>query len=257
MKTVLITGASSGIGYELAHVFARNKFNLVMVARSEDKLKQLQKNLIEKHAVLVDIFGLDLSVMSNIDTLCAGLQAKGIGVDILVNNAGFGDFGIFYKRDWKKEEMMLNLNINALTYLTRLFLPMMVKNKYGKILNVASVAAFMPGPLMSVYHATKAYVLSFSMAIANELKGSGVTVTTLCPGPTVSGFQDAASLGDSVFFKGKRVPTSAMVAEFGYKALMKGKLKAVHGFIYKMMVFFIPFFSVKFITSTARKLQEK
>jgi len=255
MRTVLITGASGGIGLELARVFAGNKYNLILAARSEEKLKELQQELVDKHAVAVYIYCLDLSVMSNIEFLFYDLQSKAVDVDILINNAGFGDYGFFYRCDWKKQEMMLNLNMVALTFLTRLFLPKMIQNQYGKILNVASVAAFMPGPMMSVYHATKAYVLSYSLAIANELKGTGVTVTTLCPGPTKSGFKDTASIGNSFFFKNKRIPSSAVVAEYGYKALMKGKLKAVHGFKFKLMLFFLPFIPVRFITSTVRKLQ--
>ncbi len=257
IKTVLITGASGGIGYEFAQIFAQNKFNLVLVARSEDKLIELQKSLISQYAVSVDVFAKDISIISNIDLLFNELQKKQIVIDILINNAGFGDYGFFSQTNWKKEEMMINLNISALTYLTKLFLPKMIENKYGKILNLASVAAFLPGPLMAIYYATKAYVLSFSSAIANELKGSGVTVTALCPGPTQSGFSDAAALGESKLFKNKSLPSSKIVAEYGYKALMKGKITVIHGVSNKMMVFMMRFLPKKLLISTVRKMQEK
>jgi uncharacterized protein len=256
-KTVLITGASGGIGYEFAQIFAHNKYNLVLVARSEDKLLELQKKLLSQYDISVEIFAIDISSISNIDLLYTELQKKQVVIDILINNAGFGDYGYFYQTNWKKEEMMINLNIAALTYLTKLFLPKMIENKDGKILNLASVAAFLPGPLMAVYYATKAYVLSFSSAIANELKGTGVTVTALCPGPTKSGFSDAAALGDSKLFKKKSLPTAKVVAEYGYKALMKGKTIAIQGASNKMLMFMIRFIPKKLLISTVRKMQEK
>lgn len=256
-KTVLITGASSGIGYEFAHIFAQHKYNLVLVARSEDKLIELQKKLITQYAVSVEVFAKDISIISNIDLLYAEIQKKQIVIEVLINNAGFGDYGFFSQTNWKKEEMMINLNITALTYLTKLFLPKMLENKNGKILNLASIAAFLPGPLMAIYYATKAYVLSFSSAIANELKGTGVTVTALCPGPTASNFSEAAALGESKLFKNKKLPTSKVVAEYGYKALMKGKTTAVHGFSNKMLVLMMPFVPKKLLISTVRNMQEK
>ncbi len=257
MKTVLITGASGGIGYEFALIFARNKYNLVLVARSEDKLIELKNKLTSEIGISVEVFAKDISILANIDELYAELQKKQIVIDILINNAGFGDYGYFYQTNWKKEDMMLNLNIISLTYLTKLFLPKMIENKYGKILNLASIAAFLPGPLMAIYYATKAYVLSFSSAIANELKGTGVTVTSLCPGPTQSGFSDAAALGESKLFKKKSLPTAKVVAEYGYKSLMKGKLVAVHGAFNKFEVFIMRFAPRKLLLSTIRNMQEK
>ena len=177
-------------------------------------------------------------------------------IDYLINNAGFGDYGLFYESDWDKQERMINLNMLALTQLTHLFLPDMLKRKSGKIMNVASTAAFQPGPLMSVYYASKAYVLFFSEAIANELEGTGVTVTALCPGPTKSGFQKAANVEHSKMLNAKSIPTSKKVAEYGYKAMMKGKHVAVHGFMNKELTFFSRRAPKKFILKTVRRMNE-
>lgn len=228
MATALITGASSGIGLELAKIFAGNKINLVLVARSENKLIELSKEL-QQQDVKVHVLVKDLSDYNTAKEIFDWCNQQGIVIDYLVNNAGVGDFGLFNESDWIKQEQMINLNITALTYLTHLFLPGMVQRKNGKILNVASTAAFQPGPLMSIYFATKAFVLFFSEAIANELEGTGVTVTALCPGATESGFQAAASMDGSRLFKGKKIPSSKEVAAYGYKAMMQGKTVAIHG----------------------------
>jgi uncharacterized protein len=223
-QTVLITGASNGIGLELANIFAGKNYNLVLVARSADKLLAFEK----AHQNVVSI-AQDLSLPNAAQDLYNTLQSKKISIDILINNAGFGDFGMFAESNWQKQEQMINLNITCLTQLTHLCLPNMIANKSGKILNVASTAAFQPGPLMSVYYATKAYVLHFSEAIANELEDTGVTVTVLCPGATESGFQNLANMHDSKLVKGKKLPTSKVVAEYGFKSLMAGKRVAIHG----------------------------
>ena len=167
-KAALITGASSGIGYELARIFAQEKYNLVLVARSEKKLHDIADELTKAHGVNVQVLAKDVSVLASATEIYETLKQKGIAVDVLVNNAGFGDFGFFTETKWEKELEMINLNITALTALTKLFVSDMVARKSGKILNVASTASFQPGPLMAVYYATKSYVLSFSEAIANE-----------------------------------------------------------------------------------------
>lgn len=204
--TALITGASSGIGLELATLFARNGNHVVLVARSEDKLKALAVELEKQFGVKALVLALDLSNPENSRQVFEYCMQQNIWIDYLVNNAGFGDFGFFVESDWDKQLRMINVNITTLTWLTRLFLPGMVGRGFGKIMNVASTAAFQPGPTMSVYYATKSYVLSFSEAISNELKGSGVSVTALCPGATESGFQEASALGESKMVKGKNYP---------------------------------------------------
>lgn len=256
-KTALITGASSGIGYELARVFAREKHNLVLIARNEKKLQEIAAELTKAHGVQVTVIAKDVSVLGSANEIYDTLKQKGIVIDVLVNNAGFGDFGFFTKTKWEKELEMINLNMTALTALTKLFVGDMVKRKSGKILNVASSAAFQPGPLMAVYYATKAYVLSFSEAISNELNGTGVTVTALCPGPTESGFQAAADMKDSKLVKGKKLPTSQEVAEYGYKALMSGKVVAVPGLMNKIMAQSVRYTPRAVVRSLVRSMSER
>jgi uncharacterized protein len=254
--TALITGASSGIGLELAKIFATNKINLVLVARSEGKLKELATQL-QSQGIVVHVLAKDLSNYHTAKEIFDWCVQQNINIDYLVNNAGFGDFGFFHESDWMKQEQMINLNITTLTYLTHLFLPGMVQRKAGKVMNVASTAAFQPGPTMSVYYATKAYVLHFSEAIANELKGTGVTVTALCPGATESGFQTAAAMEESKLVKGKKLPTSEEVAKYGYKAMMKGKTVAVHGFIHYIMSLGPRFMPRNLTTKITRMVQDK
>lgn len=257
MKTALITGASSGIGLELTRIFAREKHRVVLVARNEKALQQLQQELEQHYRAEVLVLPADLSRPEAPQQLFDALQARGISVDFLVNNAGFGEFGFFAETEWAKENQMLDLNIRALTHLTKLFLPGMVQRRSGRIMQLASTAAFQPGPLMAVYYATKAYVLSFSEAIANELQGTGVTVTALCPGPTASGFQDAASLHDSKLVKGKKLPTSAEVAEYGYRALLRGQTVAVHGTLNWLMAQSVRFTPRSLVTSLVRRMSER
>lgn len=258
MKTYsLITGASGGIGFELAKLLAKDKFNLILVARSEAKLNEIKLSLEKEFGIEVKIFVFDLSVPDSAEKLYSTFLKENLQIDILINNAGFGDFGAFAECDWSKQEMMINLNVLALAKLTRLFLPAMIKEGNGRILNVASVAAFMPGSLMSVYYASKSFVLSFSYAIANELKGSGVTVTVLCPGPTRTGFVDAASLDDSKLFKILKPASSANVAKFGYKCMMNGRLLAIPGFLNRIMVTSVRFSPRKMVTAITGKLHEK
>src|SRR5258708_5013055 len=200
MSTVLITGASGGIGYELAKLFARDHYNLVLVARSADKLAQVATEL-QGHGVTVKTVALDLAAPPAPRFLFDQLQREGVAIDILLNNAGFGAFGDFVKMPEEEILGQIDLNIRALTELTRLFLPTMVARRNGRIMNVASTAAFQPGPLMAVYYATKAYVLSFSEAIANELRDSGITVTCFCPGATHTGFARLPGTATSLLFK--------------------------------------------------------
>lgn len=227
MKTALITGASSGIGLELAHIFAAHKTNLVLVARNQTQLQLLAQELQQKYDVQVMVCVKDLSKTNQVNELITELNNTPISY--LINNAGFGEFGAFNETTWQKNEDQIAVNITTLTHLTHALLPKMVAQKFGKILNVASVAGFLPGPNMAVYYATKAYVLHFSEAIAYELKNTGVTVTALCPGPTASAFMERSGMGASKLIKGRTLPTAKQVAEYGYKAMMRGQHVAVHG----------------------------
>lgn len=256
-KTVLITGASSGIGLELARIFASRGFNLIIVSRNIIELSRLKTELTTKYKIYVEEIVKDLSIPGAAKEVYDEIKSLNFDVDYLINNAGFGDFGEFRKADWDKQERMINLNMLALTHFTRLYLPEMIKKKSGKIMNVASTAAFQPGPLMSVYYATKAYVLSFSEAIANEVEGTGVTVTALCPGPTRSGFQKAANMEESRMVKGKKIPDSKAVAEYGYRAMMKGKRVAIHGIINKELAFFSRRIPKGIVLKAVRKINEE
>lgn len=256
-KTVLITGASSGIGLELARIFASKGLNLIVVSRNIIELSRLKTELTAKYKIYVEEIVKDLSVPVAAREVYDEIKSLNFEVDYLINNAGFGDFGEFWKTDWDKQERMINLNMLALTQFTRLYLPEMIKKKSGKIMNVASTAAFQPGPLMSVYYATKAYVLSFTEAIANEVEGTGVTVTALCPGPTKSGFQKAANVESSKRLNAKSIPDSKAVAEYGYKAMMRGKRVAVHGIMNKELAFFSRRVPKGVVLKAVRKINEE
>jgi short-subunit dehydrogenase len=252
--TALITGASSGIGLELARLFAADKWDVALVARSEGKLRELAAELQSAHGITARVIGADLAKPSAPDEVMAALQ--GIEIDALVNNAGFGLGGSFAKSDLRAETEMIQVNITALTQLTKLVLPSMVARKRGAILNVASTAAFQPGPFMSVYYATKAYVLSFSEAIAEELSGSGVTVTALCPGPTETGFAAVAKVEGSPLFTKLRPAGAAEVARAGYEAMKSGKRIAIPGMKNKLLAQSIRISPRKLVTKIVRKMNE-
>lgn len=254
MKTALITGASSGIGLEFARVFAPHKNNLVLVARRKDKLDELADELRSRHGVTVKVIAADLSNMDEVQNIYDLCRDNSIEIEYLVNNAGFGDFTHFADSDWDTTEKMIDLNIKALTKLCRLFIPDMLKRKSGKILNVASTAAFQPGPNMAVYFASKSYVLFLSEALYSELKGTGVGVTCLCPGPTESGFLAVASMEDSTLFKDKKIPSSKEVAEFGYNAMMKNKMTVIHGLINNIMATASSFAPRKLVLAIVKKV---
>lgn len=228
MSTALITGASGGIGYELAKLFARDHHNLILVARSADKLQQVAAEL-QTHGVTVKTIAIDLAQPPAPKFLFDQLQRERLAVDILINNAGYGAFGDFAQMPESEILGQIDLNIRALTELTRLFLPPMFSRRSGRIMNVASTAGFQPGPLMAVYYATKAYVISFSEAIANELKNSGVTVTCLCPGATHTGFAQRAGNDKSRLFKQLGAMSAEKVALDGYRAVMEGRTLAISG----------------------------
>jgi short-subunit dehydrogenase len=220
--TALVTGASAGIGVELAREFAKDKIDLILVARREEKLNSLAEELRTKHSINVYVIAQDLSLPGAADLVFNAISKKGMQVDYLVNNAGFGDNGEFVESDLSRQEDMINLNILTLTKLSHLFGAEMKKRKSGTILNVASTAAFVPGPLMSVYFATKHYVLAFSEGIALELKPYNVHVSTLCPGPTESEFGATSGFKMLADAPPGKFPSSAEVATYAY-AQMKNK----------------------------------
>ncbi len=257
IKTALITGASNGIGYELARVHAENEVNLVLVARRKDKLEELRSELEKKYKVWVYTIGKDLSVPGAAKDIYDDVKNRSISIDYLINNAGFGDYGLFAQSDWTKQEKMINLNVMALTHLTWLFLPDMICRGSGKILNVASTASFQPGPTMSVYFATKAFVLSFSEAVNNEVRAQGITVTALCPGSTVSDFQAVAAGREKSSFEHNRFPSSRQVAEYGFHAMMKGKAVAIHGFTNSLVAGSVRIAPRSLVVKIARRMQEK
>jgi short-subunit dehydrogenase len=229
-NTALVTGASSGIGYELARRFAEAGYDVVLVARSADRLQAVADELEQHHGVTARAMASDLADPAAPERLYAEVQSAGIAVDILVNNAGFGSYGAFAETDLATELQLLQVNVVALTHLTKLFLRDMLRRGHGKILNVASTAAFQPGPLMAVYYASKAYVLSFSEALAVELEGTGVTATVLCPGPTVSDFQRRAAMETTRLVQGPMMMDAATVARIGYEGLMANKTVVIPGF---------------------------
>ncbi|RLD52566.1 MAG: short-chain dehydrogenase [Bacteroidetes bacterium] len=252
MKTTLITGASSGIGKELAHVYAENNYNLVLVARRKNNLEDIKRDITKKHKVSVKIFDLDLSNIESAEQLYKEVSSKNIKVDVLINNAGYGVSGPFTDTDMEKETGMLVLNMVTLTKLSKLFANYFIKNGGGHIINIASTAAFQPVPTMATYAATKAYVLSFSEAIAYELKSQNVKVTAICPGATQSEFAQSADMGDTAMFN--KAPTSRELAEFTYEAMIKGKTTAIHGTKNNFLTFTIRLSPRKLVTAIAAKM---
>ncbi len=236
-ETVLITGASSGIGLDLARVFAAKKFDLLLTARTEAKLRELARELEKQHKIEAHVIVDDLA------------EPDG-------QHPGFGAYGEFKDIRLQEELDMIQVNITALTHLTNLALPQMIKRERGRIMNVASTAAFQPGPLMTVYYATKAYVLSFSEALANEVRPYGITVTCLCPGATATGFAARADMEKSRLFRMRTMKSSA-VAMAGYKGMMRGKTVVVPGLLNKVMAQSVRVSPRKMVTAIARSVQER
>jgi uncharacterized protein len=254
-EPVLITGASTGIGLELARVFAREGHDLVISARSLAALERVQVELASRHPVAVHPVAADLAEPDGADRLVAGVRAAGVSPGILVNNAGFGLFGPFAETPLEREQQMIQVNVTALVTLTKRYVPEMLARRRGRVLNVASIAGFVPGPGMSVYYATKAFVISFSDAIAEELAGTGVTVTALCPGPTRSRFQETARLERSRIFEG-HVMDAAPVAEAGYRGLLAGARVVVPGVQNKAVPLFARLAPRRLVTAVVRRRNE-
>ncbi len=252
--TALITGASTGIGYELAKLFAKDGCGLILVARDRRKLDEVAAEMRKLSGQEVRVIAADLATPSSSEQV---FREAGT-VDFLVNNAGFGLGGDFAHTDLATELNMIQVNVASLVTLTKLFLIPMSERKRGRILNVASTAAFQPGPLMAVYYASKAFVLSFTEAVAEELRGTGVTVTALCPGPTASEFHTRAKIENTKLIKGKMIGmmTAAKVAEAGYRGMLAGKVVVIPGFLNKLGVQSLRIGPRALVRRAARKLQE-
>lgn len=249
----LVTGATTGIGLELAKLLARDGHPLILVARNAKRLQEVSDALRRDYHVDVSIFARDLAEPGTAQELFSAVEKTGAEVEILINNAGFGVYGEFSKSPLEDELGMIELNISALTVLTKLFLPRMLRFGRGKIMNVSSTAAFQPGPLMSVYYATKAYVLFFSEALAEELRGTGVSVTTLCPGATVTEFQSRAAMGNIALFKYNAMSAES-VARIGYRGMLRGKRIVVTGGFNRFGAFAVRFAPRGLVTRIVKKV---
>jgi short-subunit dehydrogenase len=254
--TALVTGASSGIGAELARLHATKGGDLVLVARSEAALAALKDELESKYGVTVMVIIEDLSVPGAAQRVFERTEKEGVEIDVLINNAGVGGHGKFHERDLAKHEAMIQLNVAALTSLTHLYLQGMVRRNRGKILNLGSTAGFMPGPLQAVYYATKAYVVSWSQAIAQELSDTNITVTVLCPGPVNTGFVANGDLEGVKLFEKSASP--AAVAACGYEAMTKGALVTINdGSLRFLINWIMPWLPRKALLKASRQAMEK
>ncbi|MDG2945824.1 SDR family oxidoreductase [Bisgaard Taxon 10/6] len=255
-QTALITGASNGIGLEFAKIHAQKGGNVVLVARSEDKLAQLAQELESQYNVKVWVIAQDLAQPNAAQTIFETTEAQGITVDILINNAGVGEYGLFIEQDLQDKHNLIQINMTSLTDLTYLYLKGMVACKQGKILNVSSTAGFVPIPTQAIYSSSKAYVTTFSQAIAEEVRESGVTVTALCPGAVATGFVEAGNLQGSSAWKNAQSAKS--VAECGYQAMMRGELVAFNeGKLKFMFNWIMPFMPRSFILKMTKQAMAK
>lgn len=262
MKTVLITGASSGIGYELAKIYAENGYNLVITARRSQNLYALKEDILKNiiSDVSVEIISIDLSLEKSAYKLFDIIKSKNIKVDILVNNAGIGIYGEFFKysdEKIKKNDSMINLNVKSVVELTKLFLDDMIEENNGGILNVSSIAAFQPGgPLMANYYASKAYILSFSEALREELRETNIVISVLCPGPTETEFEKSSDLKGSGLFSRLKVMTAKEVAKIAYRDFVKRKRIIIPGFMNKLAVLSAKILPRALTIRFVKKLQE-
>ncbi|MDQ6892436.1 MAG: SDR family oxidoreductase [Acidobacteriota bacterium] len=254
--TALVTGASSGIGRELAVLLARDGHDLVLVARDAARLEALARELFEAHGTTSTVLPLNLSAPDGPFDVLAEVRRAGIELDVLVNNAGIGVWGFFAEADLARELEMIRVNVIAVTVLAKAVLPEMLARGSGRILNVASTAAFQPGPLMAVYYGTKAYVLSFSEAIANETAGTGVTVTAFCPGPTITEFQKKAGMEQTRLFRSRLVQDARTAAKAGYEGMKRGKRVVVPGIANKILAQGVRFAPRRLLTAVTRRIQE-
>ena len=255
-NTALITGASGGIGLELARIHAQKGGDLVLVARSRGKLEDIKLDFQSRYKIRVNVISEDLSQIDAAKRIYEYTQSQGIEINTLINNAGFGGHGLFHQRDLEDEQAMMQLNMVTLTQLTHYYVKDMVANKQGQVLNVSSTASFMPGPLQAVYYATKAYVTSFTQALAEEVADYNVTVTALCPGPVATNFVKAGNLEGVDLWKNAKPPE--LVAKYGYQAMEKGKLVAINeGQLAFLLKWIVPLLPRKMVLKTSRQAMEK
>tara|TARA_X000000368_G_scaffold74703_1_gene55132 strand:- start:909 stop:1670 length:762 start_codon:yes stop_codon:yes gene_type:complete len=250
MKTSVVTGGASGIGLELVKLLIKDNYKVFVVDNSKENLKKLEKSLNPKHFVAIEE---DMSSLSSPKKIYRKLKDENI--EVLINNAGFGDYGKFHKTDWEKEEKMINLHVVNTTHLTKLFLKDMVKKNSGKIMNVSSIAAFQPGPLMSLYYATKAYILHFTEAIANEVKDNNICISVLCPGQTKTNFQKNVSSKQNKIMFNASCPVK--VAKYGYRALKANDTISIPGNFNKFLVFLNRLLPRSIVIKIVRYIQEK
>ena len=253
-ETVLITGASSGIGWELAKLFAASGSSLILVARNESKLNELKQQLVHQHSTHTDVIVMDLAEVDAAGKLCDEIYRRKLRVDVLVNNAGFGELGSFAKIPIERQVDMIRLNVVTVAHLTRLLLPEMLKHDQGGILNVASVAAFLPGPNMAVYYATKAFVLSFSDALHEELIETNLKVTCLCPGPTETGFAAESGMDSTSLFEASAMDAKE-VAKIGFQSFRNNRSVVVTGFKNKLLTFFTRLLPRSAVRKMVKQLQ--
>jgi short-subunit dehydrogenase len=254
-STALVTGASSGIGMELARILAEHGHDLIVVARTEQMLQELAGELRGRYGVQVTVLVADLAQADAPRMLYDAIAERGLQVDLLINNAGFGLAGRFGETPLGRELEMVHVNVSAVTALTKLFLPPMIARRRGRVMNVASTAAFQPGPYMAVYYATKAYVLSFTEAVDEELRDTGVTLTAFCPGPTRTQFNAIAHVRKSRLFPDGAMMDARDVARAGYQAMMRGRRVAIPGFFNRLGVFGATKLSRRIATRIAGRLQ--
>ncbi len=254
-KWALVTGAASGLGFEFAKLLAKDEYNLILVDLQQNALQEKKALLNEVSNVKVECLSVNLGEKDSADKVFQAIQQLKVDVEVLVNNAGFGIFGAFSNTEWEREETMMYLHVFTPTKLVKLLLPGMLNRNSGKILNVSSLAAFHPGPLMTMYYSTKAYLLSFSTSVATELKGTNVSMTVLCPGITKTGFQKAVGSSDPKIKV--NMASAGQVAEYGYRALLKGKVLAVPGFMNNLILFIRRFVSYPAQAKMVMRIQEK
>jgi short-subunit dehydrogenase len=254
-QTALVTGASMGIGVDLADSFARDGYDLVLAARSERALAEVAGRLATKHGVKATPIAVDLSRPGSGEDLAAAIAARGLGVDVLVNNAGYGIASAFDGSDRASQLGMIDVNVRALVELTHIYWPRMLANRRGGVLNVASTAAFQPGPLMAVYYASKAFVLSFSEALWKEAEGTGVHVSCLCPGPTVSKFRERAGTGRTRLARTGEPMSSVVVADMGYQGFRQNRRVVVTGTRNAIVATLVPFVPRRTLLAAVHRLQ--